>query len=328
MRKYVIKRILLSTVILFFVAFIIYALMRCLPTSYIETIARQKSMQPGSKSYEEWMIQLTAMYNMDKGIVPGFFAWVGSMLRGNFGDSWYWTVPVVEKFNSTVWVSFVMGAVSFVLQLLIAIPLGVVAATKQYSKSDYAISIIALAGISLPTFFFASLLKLVFSVKLQWFDLFGLVGRNYEQLSAMGQFLDKAEHLIMPVTTLVVVSMGSLMRYTRTNMLEELNADYVRTARAKGLSESKVIYNHAFRNTMIPLVTLIGGSLPGLFSGALITETLYAIPGIGYASYHSMVHGDIPFSMFYLVFMSVLTLLGNLISDILYAVVDPRVRIA
>jgi peptide/nickel transport system permease protein len=118
------------------------------------------------------------------------------------------------------------------------------------------------------------------------------------------------------------------MRYTRTNMLEELNADYVRTARAKGLSESKVIYNHAFRNTMIPLVTLIGGSLPGLFSGALITETLYAIPGIGYASYHSMVHGDIPFSMFYLVFMSVLTLLGNLISDILYAVVDPRVRIA
>lgn len=328
MRKYVIKRILLSTVILFFVAFIIYALMRCLPTSYIETIARQKSMQPGSKSFEEWMIQLTAMYNMDKGIVPGFFAWVGSMLKGNFGDSWYWTVPVVEKFNSTVWVSFVMGAISFVLQLLIAIPLGVIAATKQYSKSDYAISIIALAGISLPTFFFASLLKLVFSVKLQWFDLFGLVGRNYEQLSAMGQLLDKAEHLIMPVTTLVVVSMGSLMRYTRTNMLEELNADYVRTARAKGLSESKVIYNHAFRNTMIPLVTLIGGSLPGLFSGALITETLYAIPGIGYASYHSMVHGDIPFSMFYLVFMSVLTLLGNLISDILYAVVDPRVRIA
>ena len=328
MRKYVIKRILLSIVILFFVAFIIYGLMRSLPTSYIETIARQKSMQPGSKSYEEWMIQLTAMYNMDKGIVPGFFAWIGSMLRGNFGDSWYWTVPVVEKFNSTVWVSFVMGAISFVLQLLIAIPLGVIAATKQYSKSDYAISIIALAGISLPTFFFASLLKLVFSVKLQWFDLFGLVGRNYEQLSAMGQLLDKAEHLIMPVTTLVVVSMGSLMRYTRTNMLEELNADYVRTARAKGLSESKVIYNHAFRNTMIPLVTLIGGSLPGLFSGALITETLFAIPGIGYASYHSMVHGDIPFAMFYLVFMSVLTLLGNLISDIMYAVVDPRVRIA
>ena len=328
MRKYIIKRLLISVVLLFFVAFIIYALMRSLPTSYIEAIARQKSMQPGSKSFEEWMAQLTAMYNMDKGIVPGFFAWLGEMVQGNFGDSWKWTVPVTEKFHDTVWTSFVMGAIAFVLELLIAIPLGIVAATKQYSKSDYAISILALAGISLPTFFFASLLKLVFSVKLQWFDLFGLVGRDYNQLSALGQFFDKAEHLVMPITTLVVVSMGSLMRYTRTNMLEELNADYVRTARAKGLSESKVIYHHAFRNTMIPLVTLIGGSLPGLFSGALITETLFAIPGIGYASYHSMVSGDIPFSMFYLVFLAVLTLLGNLISDVLYAVVDPRVRIA
>jgi peptide/nickel transport system permease protein len=122
--------------------------------------------------------------------------------------------------------------------------------------------------------------------------------------------------------------MGSLMRYTRTNMLEVLNADYIRTARAKGLSERKVIYHHAFRNTLIPIVTIIGGSLPGLFSGALITETLFAIPGIGFASYQAMVAGDIPFSMFFLVFTAMLTLLGNLIADILYAVVDPRVRIA
>lgn len=327
-RKYIIKRILLSIVILFFVALIIYTLMRCLPTSYIEAMARQKSMQPGSKSFEEWMDQLTKMYNMDKGIIPGYFAWLGSLFRGEFGDSWKWTVPVVEKFNDTVWVSFVMGAISFVLELLIAIPLGIIAATKQYSKTDYTISIIALAGISLPTFFFASLLKLVFSVKLGWFDLYGLVGRSYEYLTPMGQFWDKAAHLVMPVTTLTVLSIGGLMRYTRTNMLEVLNADYIRTARAKGLSEHKVIYTHAFRNTLIPLVTIIGGSLPGLFSGALITETLFGIPGIGYASYHSMISGDIPFSMFYLVFLAVLTLAGNLISDILYAVVDPRVRIA
>ena len=145
-------------------------------------------------------------------------------------------------------------------------PLGVLAATKQYSKTDYAISIFALAGISLPTFFFASLLKLVFSVKLGWFDLYGLIGRNYQQLSAAGQFWDKAHHLVLPIVTLVVISVGSLMRYTRTNMLEVLNADYIRTARAKGLSERKVIYHHAFRNTLIPLVTIIGGSLPGLFS--------------------------------------------------------------
>ena len=328
MRKYILKRILLSIVILFFVAFIIYALMRCLPTSYVENMARQKSMQPGSKSFEEWMAQLTAAYNMDKGIVPGFFGWLGSMLRGDFGDSWRWTVPVVKKFHDTVWLSFAMGSISFLIELLIAIPLGVIAATKQYSKTDYTISVIALAGISLPSFFFASLLKLLFSVKLGWFDLYGLVGRNFNQLSAWGQFLDKAEHLIMPITVLVVVSMGSLMRYTRTNMLEVLNSDYIRTARAKGLSERKVIYHHAFRNTLIPIVTIVGGSLPGLFAGALITEQLFSIPGIGYASYQSMVSGDIPFSMFYLMFLAVLTLLGNLLADLLYVVVDPRVRVS
>ncbi|MDD7025967.1 MAG: ABC transporter permease [Lachnospiraceae bacterium] len=328
MRKYIVQRILLSIVILFFVSLIIYTLMHCLPTSYIETVAREKSMQPGSKSYEEWMKQLTAMYNMDKGIVQGFFAWIGSMFRGEFGDSWKWTVPVVDKFRDTVWVSFTMGAIAFVLEVIIAIPLGVIAATKQYSKADYTISVVALAGISLPTFFFASLLKLVFSVRLGWFDLYGLVGRNYEYLDSMGKIMDKANHLVLPVITLVVVSMGSLMRYTRTNMLEVLNADYIRTARAKGLSEKKVIYRHAFRNTLIPTVTILGGSLPTLFSGALITETLFGIPGIGYASYYSMTAGDIPFSMFYLVFIAITTLLGNLITDILYAVVDPRVRVS
>ena len=315
MRKYIIKRLLLSAVILVFVAFIIYVLMRSLPTSYLEQVARAKSQQPGSKSFEEWMEQLSATYGMDKGIIPGFFSWCAKALRGNFGDSWRWTVPVTEKFHDTVWLSFVMGGIAFIFELLIAIPLGVLAATKQYSRTDYAITVIALAGISLPTFFFASLLG-------------GLVGRNYERLSPMGQILDKADHLVLPIVTLVVISVGSLMRYTRTNMLEVLNADYIRTARAKGLSENRVIFHHAFRNTLIPLVTIIGGSLPGLFSGALITETLYSIPGIGYTSYQSMVSGDIPFSMFYLVFLSILTLLGNLISDILYAVVDPRVRIS
>lgn len=328
MSKYIIKRILISIVILFFVAFLIYTMLRCLPTSFIEAAARQKSMQPGSKSFEEWMEQLQASYNLNMGIVPGFFNWLGSFFRGEFGDSWVWNVPVTQKFNDTIWLSFIMGVISFVLELIIAIPLGILAATKQYSKTDYTVSVIALAGISLPTFFFASLLKLLFSVKLGWFDLYGLIGRNYETLTPMGQVMDKAYHLVLPIITLVVCSMGGLMRYTRTNMLEVLNADYIRTARAKGLSEHRVIYRHAFRNTLIPLVTIVGGSLPGLFSGALITETLFGITGIGYASYYSMIGGDIPFSMFYMVFIAILTLLGNLISDILYAVVDPRVRIS
>lgn len=328
MWKYILKRLLISVLILLLVALIIYALMRSLPTSYVEAVARQKSQQPGAKSYEEWLNQLNQMYNMNGNIFVGFWTWLTNVFQGNFGDSWHYTVPVLDKFNDTIWVSFVMGAIAFFFEVIIAIPLGVIAATKQYSKTDYVVSIIALAGISLPTFFFASLLKLVFSVKLGWFDLFGLTGREHDMLSTGGQILDYANHLVMPVVTLVVVSMGSLMRYTRTNMLEVLNADYIRTARAKGLSERKVIYHHAFRNTLIPIVTILGGSLPGLFSGALITETLFSIPGIGFASYHAMVAGDIPFSMFYLVFLALLTLVGNLIADVLYAVVDPRVRIA
>ena len=327
MRKFIIKRLIISVFILIIVSFLVYVLMRCLPTSYLEQVARQKSMTPGSKSFDEWMEQLSATYGMDKGIFAGFIAWCGKALRGDFGDSWKWTVPVIQKFKESVWISFVMGGIAFLLEILIAIPLGIIAATKQYSKTDYTITVVALACFSLPTFFFASLMKLVFSVKLGWFDLGGLIGRNYEQLSGAARVGDKAMHLVLPIITLVVINIGYLMRYTRTNMLEVLNADYIRTARAKGVAEHKVIYYHAFRNTLIPLVTMLGGSLPGLFAGALITETLYSIPGIGYTSYQSMVAGDIPFSMFYLVFLAILTLLGNLISDILYAVVDPRVRI-
>ena len=138
---------------------------------------------------------------------------------------------------------------------------------------------------------------------------------------------DMAKHMVLPIVTLTIVSVGSLMRYTRTNMLEVLNADYIRTARAKGLPEKKVIYHHAFRNTLIPIITILGSSLPGLFGGAMITETLFQIPGIGYTSYQCLVQGDIPFTMFYMTFLAVLTLLGNLLADILYAVADPRVRI-
>ena len=309
MRKFLVKRTLLSIVILFFVTFIIYVLMRCLPASYVETMARQLSQAPGSKPYEEWLAQLNAQYGLDLELIPGFFVQLKNLVTGNFGDSWKYTVPVIQKFNEVIWVSFIMGAISLVFELLIAVP-------------------VALLGMSLPPFFFATLLKLVFSVKLGWFDLVGLTGRDFNTLSRFGQILDMAKHLVLPIVTLVFISIGPWMRYVRTNMLEVLNADYIRTARAKGLSEKKVIYHHAFRNTLIPLVTFIGGSLPGLFAGALITETLFAIPGIGYISYNAMVAGDIPFSMFYMTFLAILTLLGNLISDILYAVVDPRVRIA
>ena len=327
MRKFVAKRLGQSVVILFFVALIVYTIMRSMPSSFVETMAREKASLPGGKSYSEWLAQLNAAYGLDKGIVEGFLYWLSQAIRGNFGDSWAFNIPVTEKFSEVIWHSFGLGAVTFVLQIIIAIPLGIKAATKQYSKTDYAITIFALIGISLPSFFFATILKYVFSIKLGWFDLFGMIGRYHYQLSPFGRFLDKAHHMVLPIVTITIVGIGSLMRYTRTNMLEVLNSDYIRTARAKGISEKKVINYHAFRNTLIPIVTILGGSLPGLFSGAMITETLFQIQGIGYTSYQAMTTGDIPFSMFYILFMAILTLLGTLIADILYAVVDPRVRV-
>ena len=329
MAKYTIKRLLYSALILFFVMFLIYVLMYNMPSGYIETKARELASRPGAgKSYSEWLADLNAQYGMDKGIVQGYFTWLKSAVRGEWGESWSWTVPVTQKFHDTVWYSFALGLVSFILEILIAIPLGIAAARKQYSFTDYFTTVVSMICISMPTFFLATVLKYVFSVKLGWFDLTGMQGRNYQYLSDFGKFLDVAKHFVLPAITITIISIGGLMRYTRTNMLEVLNADYIRTARAKGVPEKQVINKHAFRNTLIPLITTLGGSLPSLFSGALITETLFGIRGIGYASYYSMTQADIPFTMFYLAFISILTLLGNLISDLLYAVVDPRVRLS
>lgn len=328
MLKFLAKRLLLSMMILFFVMFIVYLLMYCLPSSYVETTARELSQKPGTqKSAEQWIEELNAQYGMDKGVFFGYLTWLKSAVRGEFGDSWYWTIPCTQKFNAVIWYSFSLALVAFIFEIMISVPLGVIAARKQYSGIDYSVTVVALVGMSLPTFFVATLLKMIFAVKLGWLDISGAQGRNYLMLSDWGKFWDIASHFIMPALTLIIISIGPLMRYTRTNTLEVLNADYIRTARAKGLPEKRVISHHAFRNTLIPLVTILGASLPGLFGGALITETLFAIPGIGFASFHAMIRGDIPFTMFYLAFSSVLVLLGNLLADILYAVVDPRVRV-
>jgi peptide/nickel transport system permease protein len=236
-------------------------------------------------------------------------------------------MSVTQKFTKVIPYSVALNIVTFFLEVMIAIPLGIMAARKQYSKTDYAITFFALMGISLPSFFLSTLLKYTFSINLGWFDLYGIVGRNFEQLNTWGKILDMAHHMVLPVVTLTMLSIGGLMRFTRTNMLEVLNADYIRTARAKGLSEKTVINKHAFRNTLIPLVSYMSYLLPSMFAGSMITETLYQIPGIGYIAYDAMKAGDIPFTMFYSVFSIVLTQVSLMIADIMYAVVDPRVRI-
>ena len=328
MRNFIIRRVALGIFITFFGAMVVYAIIRSLPLSYVETVARERASNPlSTKTYQEWLDQLNEVYKLDVGIIPGYFGWLGNAIKGDFGESWHYAIPVTEKFNQVIWYSVIINIITFFVQMFIAIPLGITAARNQYSKTDYAISIFALAGISLPTFFLATILKYVFSIKLGWFDLYGLTGRYFSTMTPWQQFWDMAYHMVLPVVTLTMLSIGGLMRYTRTNMLEVLNSDYIRTARAKGLPENKVINKHAFRNTLIPLVSYMSFLLPSMFSGALITETLYQIPGIGYISYQAMVRGDIPFAMFYTTFLLILTQLSLILADIMYAVVDPRVRV-
>ncbi len=328
MRNFILRRLFLGLFITFFGAMLVYTVIRSLPSSYVETVARQRATNPlSTKTYQEWLDQLNEVYGLDKGIIPGFLGWLGNALHGNFGDSWHYGIPVIEKFNQVIWYSVIINIITLLVELFIAIPLGIIAATKQYSRTDYAITVFALMGISLPTFFLATILKYVFSIKLGWFDLYGLTGRFFNSMTPWQQIWDIAYHMVLPIVTLMMLSIGGLMRYTRTNMLEVLNSDYIRTARAKGLSEKVVVNKHAFRNTLIPLVSYMSYLLPSMFGGALITETLYQIPGIGFVAYQAIVRGDIPFAMFYTTFQIILTQVSLLVADIMYAVVDPRVRV-
>ena len=328
--KFIVRRVFLAIVIVFLGSFIIYCVMRAMPTSFVEAMARQRaaaSATTGGPTYQEWLEQLNESYHMNTDVVTGFLNWLGGVLKGDFGVSWKYGVPVTQKFGEVIWHSVILNAITIFLEVIICIPLGIQAARHQYSGFDYGITVFAMLCISLPTFFLATLLKFGFAVKLGWFDLYGMVGRYHQQLAPMGKVLDIMHHMVLPVLTLAMLNIGGLTRYTRTNMLEVLNADYIRTARAKGLDEKTVINRHAFRNTLIPLVSYMSYLIPALFSGSMITETLYQIPGIGYISYDAMIAGDLPFTMFYAMFGLILTQISLMLADIMYAVVDPRVRV-
>lgn len=259
-------------------------------------------------------------------VLSGYFSWLSNMLQGDLGQSFIYQKPVGTVIVEHMWISFLISLVALVLQFAISIPLGITSATHQYSIRDYTVTVLVLMGISLPSFFFAALLIKLFSSELGWLPAAGLVSGGSAS-TGIAYALDVLSHLVLPMTVLVVLSIGGLMRYTRTNMLEVLNSDYIRTARAKGLSEKKVIYVHAFRNTMIPLMTMMAGILPSLFGGAMITEEVFAIDGIGRLAYKALQQGDIPFIMGYNMFLAVLTVIGTLFSDLMYAVVDPRVKL-
>lgn len=261
-------------------------------------------------------------------VLGGYFNWIFNVMKGDLGISFKYKQPVGRVIFENMGISFAIAFIAMILQFLIAIPLGIKAATKQYGVVDYSVTVLSMIGISLPTFFLSALMIRVFAVQLGWFEVNGLVSGNLPiDASWFVRLADMAWHMVLPMLVLVILSIGSLMRYTRTNTLEVLNADYIRTARAKGLSERTVIYKHAFRNTMIPLVTMMAGILPSLFGGAMITETVFGIPGIGKMAYDALIVSDVPFVMGYNMFLAIMTVLGTLLSDLMYAVVDPRVKL-
>ena len=283
----------------------------------------------GTASSATCSYRIADFWDKTGAILGGYFSWLGNMFQGDFGMSFKYKKPVLTVIWQNMDVSFLIAFVATILQFLIAIPLGIKAARNQYGVVDYTVSILSMAGISLPTFFLAAIVIRVFAVELGWFEVGGLVSGSLPVDATWGQqAIDILWHMVLPMTVLVILSIGSLMRYTRTNTLEVLNADYIRTARAKGLSERSVVYKHVFRNSLIPLVTVLAGTLPTLFGGAMITETVFDIPGIGNTAYQAMLDSDIPFIMGYNMFIAVLTVVGILLTDIMYAVVDPRVKLA
>lgn len=330
MLKYILKRLALSLLILLGVSLIIYVLIRCMPVDFIENKIAAMN-QGGATIPEETVENMKKLYGLEDdsfmGILKGYFNWLVKLCQFDFGTSFKYGAPVIDVIVSKMGVSFAVAAIATIFEFLIAIPLGITAATHQYSIRDYLVTVLVMIGISLPSFFFGQILKNVLAMKLGWFPPSGLIDAT-QTLSGVALLGDYVRHMFIPILTVVILSIGGRMRMTRTEMLEVLNSDYIRTARAKGLKERVVVYKHAFRNTLIPLVTSLAGLLPSLFSGAIITEQVFDLPGIGNVAFKAMMEADIPFIMGYNMFLAILSVLGVLLADLMYAVVDPRVKLA
>ena len=330
MLKYILKRIGYAILVLIGVSLIIYFLTRLMPVDFVKN--KVVSVQTSGATVDQCMVD--AMYksyglSADASfgeILGGYLNWLGDLVRFDLGTSFIDGSDVAQKIYHHMGTSFAVALIATIFEFMIAIPLGITAATHQYSLRDYIVTILVMIGISLPSFFFGNILKNWLALELGWFPSSGLLDAT-KDATFFEQLLDYAHHLFIPVLTVVILSIGARMRMTRTNMLEVMNSDYIRTARAKGLKEKVVINKHAFRNTMIPLVTSLAGLLPSLFSGAIITEQVFNLPGIGNVALDAMTKGDIPFIMGYNMFLALLSVLGVLMADLMYGIVDPRVKL-
>ena len=273
--------------------------------------------------------RLEKIYGLDKPLHTQYLLWLKRLIVLDLGNSFSMDGrPVTDKIIERIPITILINALSMFLIILIAIPIGVISAGYQDSFFDKFTTVFVFIGFAVPTFWLALLLMILFGVNLGWLPISGLKSLNYEYLPAFGMLMDRAKHLILPIFVSAFGGLAGLSRYTRSNMLEVIRQDYIITARSKGLAERVVIFKHALRNALLPVITILGLSVPGLIGGSVIFETIFAIPGMGQLFYMSVMARDYPVIMGILVIGAVLTLLGNLIADISYALADPRIKIA
>ena len=324
MLKYIVKRILFMIPLMLGITIICFFVMHLAPGSPTDL---QTEMNP--KASAEMKKNLRALYELDKPIHVQYWSWLKKISRGDLGTSFSSdhrpvAAKIMERFPITILINFL----SLIIIIAVAVPIGVLSAVHQDSLFDKVTAVFVFIGFAVPTFWLALLLMIFFGINLGWLPISGLRSLNYEYLGVIDRFIDLVKHLVLPVFVSAFGGLAGLSRYMRANMLEVIRQDYIMTARAKGLSERDVIYRHALRNALLPAITILGLSIPGLIGGSVIFETIFAIPGMGQLFYMAVMARDYPTVMGILLIGAILTLLGNLIADVSYALADPRIRIS
>jgi peptide/nickel transport system permease protein len=319
---YLIKRLVLMIPLFIGITIISFAVIHLAPGSPIDMAT---DLNP--KATAEVKDRMRALYGLDKPLPIQYWNWMSRLATLDFGISFSQDGrKVAEKIFERLPITIFLNVVSLALILVMAIPIGVWSATHQNSFLDKITTVLVFMGFAVPHFWLALLLMILFGVQLGWLPISGLKSLNYEYLPLAAQIWDRVSHLILPIFISASGGLAGLSRYMRANMLEVIRQDYITTARAKGLSDQTVIFKHALRNALLPVITILGLSIPGLIGGSVIFETIFAIPGMGQLFYASVMARDYPTIMGVLVIGAVLTLLGNLIADVSYALADPRIR--
>ncbi len=319
---YIVKRLIMLVPLLVGITLISFVVIHLAPG---EPTDLQTQLNPQASS--ELQERLRVQYGLDKPLYIQYGTWLGRLVQLDFGESFASDRrPVLDKVLERLPVTILLNVLSIVVILAISVPLGVVSAVRRNSGFDRTTTILVFTGFAMPSFWLALLMMDWFGVRLGLLPVSGLKSLGYEYLGFGAQIVDRVSHLILPVFISAIGGVAGFSRYMRSNMLEVIRQDYILTARAKGLSERTVIYKHALRNALLPVITILGLSVPGLIGGSVIFETIFAIPGMGKLFYDGVMMRDYPLIMGILVMGAVLTLLGNLIADICYALADPRIR--